>query len=98
MERRWRETDSSWVREELGKLSGRRPVRSVHGYRLGRSAGGEDRASDISEVTDMSIWQGGRVVHAVAGQFASKKADIADRILKEINERLGFLNNVGLDT
>ncbi len=98
MERRWKETDSAWLKEELGRFQNTTECESCHGKRLKPEAlAVKIRGLDISEVADMSIaaaadWFGGLDRHLTA-----KQRDIAQRILKEINERLGFLRNVGLD-
>jgi excinuclease ABC subunit A len=98
IERRWRETDSQWVREELSRYQSDHPCATCHGKRLKPQAlavkvGG----LDISEVADMSIRRANVWFEEVAGGFTPKQAEIAARILKEIRERLRFLVDVGLD-
>ncbi len=94
--RRWRETESSAVREELGKYMSRRPCPSCHGTRLRREAlhvkvGGVG----ISEVEH---WPLSRALeHFTALRLDGAKAQIAERVLWEIVNRLRFLVNVGLD-
>src|SRR5712692_7743915 len=94
MERRYRETDSAWVREELGRYQSAKTCEVCQGARLKPEALAVKIAGKtISEVAELSI-------SAAAEWFAalsSKHREIAARILKEINERLGFLKNVGLD-
>ena len=98
MERRWRETDSAWVREELSKYQSARPCETCRGDRLKPEALAVkiDRLN-ISEIARLSIAQAGAWFGALEAKLTAKQREIAARILKEINERLGFLNNVGLD-
>ncbi len=98
MERRWRETDSSWVREELGRFQTITNCDTCSGHRLKPEALAVKIAGlHIAEVTGMSIaaaasWFAGLERHLNAFQRR-----VARRILREINERLGFLVNVGLE-
>ncbi|HJT06393.1 MAG TPA: excinuclease ABC subunit UvrA [Stellaceae bacterium] len=98
MERRWKETDSAWLKEELGRYQNTTECESCHGKRLKPEAlAVKIRGLNISEVAEFSIaaaaeWFGGLNQH-----LTPKQQDIAERILKEINERLGFLRNVGLE-
>ncbi|MCC7274181.1 MAG: excinuclease ABC subunit UvrA, partial [Alphaproteobacteria bacterium] len=98
MERRWKETDSAWVREELGRYHNSRPCEVCHGQRLKPEALSVkvDRRN-ISEVAELSIAEAARWFTALRDTLSPKHREIAERILKEINERLGFLVNVGLD-
>ncbi len=99
MERRFRETDSAWVREELGRYQNVADLRSLRRRPAeARGAGGQDRADEHQ--------RGGRACRSSAAcdWFAAldetltpSQREIAARILKEINERLGFLRNVGLE-
>ncbi|MGE3064464.1 MAG: excinuclease ABC subunit UvrA [Hyphomicrobiaceae bacterium] len=98
IERRWRETDSEWVREELSRYQGAHPCDACGGYRLKPQAlavkvGGKH----IGEVCDLSIRAANEWFAALPKTFTKKQSDIATRILKEIRERLQFLNDVGLD-
>ncbi|PPB81726.1 excinuclease ABC subunit A [Albidovulum inexpectatum] len=98
MERRWRETDSAWVREEFERYQNNRPCGACGGYRLRPEAlavkiGG----LHIGEVVQMSIRQAHDWIATVPGHLTRQKNEIAQMILKEISERLGFLVNVGLD-
>lgn len=96
LERRWRETESDWMREELSKYQTTTPCQVCGGYRLKPEALCVKIAGkSIGQVTELSI-------EDAAGWFANlhlnqKQQDIANRILKEINSRLLFLVNVGLD-
>ncbi len=98
MDRRWRETDSAWVREELGRFQSTSPCEACGGDRLKPEALAVKIAGlNIAEVSRMSIAQAGVWFGEIETRLTRKQRDIAHRILKEINERLGFLNNVGLD-
>ncbi len=97
MDRRYRETDSEWVREELGKYQNRRACDSCGGYRLKEEAL-VVKIDDlhIGRVSEMSIGEADAWFRALPDLLSTKQGEIAERILKEIQERLGFLNNVGL--
>jgi excinuclease ABC subunit A len=98
MERRWKETDSAWLKEELGRYQGTQACETCHGRRLKPEAlAVKIDKRDIAEVADMSIAAAVDWFGALDGHLTSKQRDIAQRILKEIKERLGFLRNVGLD-
>ena len=98
MERRFRETDSSWVRDELGQYQASAPCESCGGQRLRPEAlAVKIQGLTISQVTDYSIGQALDWFTNLTETLGKKESDIAARILKEINERLGFLNNVGLE-
>jgi len=98
MERRYRETDSAWIREEFERYQNNRPCGACGGYRLKPEAlavkvGG----LHVGQVVQMSIREALDWVEAVPGQLGQQRNEIARAILKEIRERLGFLVNVGLD-
>ncbi|MEO8557558.1 MAG: excinuclease ABC subunit UvrA [Rhodospirillales bacterium] len=98
MDRRFRETDSSWVREELERYQSVTECEACHGARLKPEAlAVKIGAKNISEVTAFSIADAVEWFLAVPKKLTAKQREIAARILKEVNERLGFLNNVGLD-
>jgi excinuclease ABC subunit A len=98
MERRFRETDSSWVREELSRFQATSPCEACNGLRLKPEAlAVKINGLNVAQVTDFSILQAAEWFTALGGKLTSKQRDIAQRILKEINERLGFLNSVGLE-
>ncbi len=98
MERRFRETESSWVREELAKYQSIHPCDACSGYRLKAEAlAVKIRDLHIGEVARMSIAQAVLWFGALDQHLSEKDREIASRILKEINERLGFLDNVGLE-
>jgi excinuclease ABC subunit A len=98
MERRYRETDSSWVREELGRYQAARTCEVCDGARLKPEALAVKIAGkSISEATALSILDAVDWFAAVDETLTPAQSEIAQRILKEINERLGFLKNVGLE-
>ncbi|MDJ0929610.1 excinuclease ABC subunit UvrA [Breoghania sp.] len=98
IERRWRETESNWVREELSRYQSDRPCESCGGYRLKPEALAVKIAGKhIGQVTEMSIKKAAEWFEALPAQLNAKQSEIAPRILKEIRERLKFLNDVGLE-
>ncbi len=98
MERRWKETDSAWVREELGRFQTVVPCERCNGQRLKPEAlAVKVREKTISEVSDLSIAHARDWFAALDETLSEKDSTIAYRILKEINERLGFLVDVGLE-
>ncbi|MDJ0968862.1 MAG: excinuclease ABC subunit UvrA [Kiloniellales bacterium] len=97
MERRWIETDSDWVRDELSKYQATKPCEACGGARLKPEALAVKIAKlHISEVAEMSVAEAGDWFEGVPEHLTPKRQEIAQRILKEINERLGFLRSVGL--
>ncbi|NUH64551.1 excinuclease ABC subunit UvrA [Sulfitobacter sp. S0837] len=106
MKRRYRETDSNWVREEFERYQNNRPCGTCKGYRLrpealavkiGPADGGEDELLHVGKVVEMSIREAYAWCKSVPEHLTEQKNEIARAILKEIRERLGFLNNVGLE-
>ncbi len=98
MERRYRETDSAWSREEMERYQNNRPCGTCHGFRLKPEAlavkiGGRH----VGEVVRLSIREALAWVETVPEALTAQRNEIARAILKEIRERLGFLVNVGLD-
>ncbi len=98
MERRYRETDSAWIREEFERYQNNRSCGMCGGYRLRPEAlavriGG----LHVGQVVQMSIKQAYDWIGAVPESLSDQRNEIARAILKEIRERLGFLNNVGLE-
>ena len=98
LERRWRETDSAWVREEMARYQSETPCEACGGKRLKPEAlavkvGGED----IADISGLSISKAFLWFSTLSGSLTDKQMEIARRILKEITDRLRFLNNVGLD-
>ena len=97
LDRRWKETDSSWVREELERFQHESKCEVCGGARLKPEAlavkiGG----LHISQVTEFSIGDAVKWFLDLPPKLTAEQREIAERILKEINERLGFLDNVGL--
>ena len=103
MERRYRETDSNWIREEFERYQNNRSCHACGGYRLRDEAlavkigAPEDDLLHIGQVVQMSIREAFDWCNEVPQHLSSQKNEIARAILKEIRERLGFLNNVGLE-
>ncbi len=98
LERRWRETDSAWVREELGRYQTETPCEVCNGQRLKPEAlAVKVDARSIAEISALSIRMAREWFGALEGKLTPKQLEIARRILKEINDRLRFLNDVGLD-
>ncbi|MGA9657606.1 MAG: excinuclease ABC subunit UvrA [Asticcacaulis sp.] len=98
MERRWRETDSSWVREDLARYQSETPCEACGGARLKPEAlavkiGGQN----ISQVSGLSIRKAHDWFSTIEDTLTNQQLEIARRILKEIKDRLRFLNDVGLD-
>jgi excinuclease ABC subunit A len=98
IERRWRETESSWVRDELSRFQSDQPCEACAGYRLKPQAlAVKIDGLHIGQVSDMSIREACHWFDTLPARLTPKQNEIAERILKEIRERLNFLNNVGLD-
>jgi excinuclease ABC subunit A len=98
LERRYRETDSDWAREEIGRYFTDVPCEACQGYRLKPEAlcvkiGGKH----IGEVSDMSVKGAAHWFTELPQRLTSKQNEIAVRVLKEIRERLRFLVDVGLE-
>ncbi len=96
--RRWKETDSEWVREELSRYQSAHPCEACHGYRLKPQAlavkvGGKH----VGDVSNMSIRAANIWFEDLPKTFTKQQTEIATRILKEIRDRLKFLVDVGLD-
>ena len=99
IERRWRETESSWVREELSRFQSDQPCEACAGYRL------KPQALAV-KIDRLHIGAGRPTCRSARPAIGSRRSppssrpkqnEIAERILKEIRERLNFLNDVGLD-
>lgn len=98
LERRWKETDSAWSREEIERFMSSTPCPACKGFRLKPEAlAVKVGMKHIGEITSMSIRNADQWFRDVDGTFNDKQREIAARILKEIRERLEFLNDVGLD-
>lgn len=98
MERRFLETESAASREDLSHYQSAAPCTFCHGKRLKPEAlAVKVCGKDIMEVSDFSIKKALKWFAGVEAQLSVQKAQIAHKILKEIIERLNFLNNVGLE-
>jgi excinuclease ABC subunit A len=98
MSRRWRETDSQWARDELSKYQMVSNCPTCSGKRLKPEAlAVKVDGCDISQITDLSIAKAGDWFLALEEKLNEKETEIARRILREINDRLRFLRDVGLD-
>ncbi|MGO3930087.1 excinuclease ABC subunit UvrA [Rhodopseudomonas pseudopalustris] len=98
IERRFRETESEWAREELGKYFSDVPCDACHGHRLKPEAlcvkiGGKH----IGDISELSVRRAGEWFEAVPASLNKQQNEIATRILKEIRDRLSFLLDVGLN-
>jgi len=98
LERRFRETESEWAREEIARYFTDVPCEACKGYRLKPEAlcvkiGG----LNIGEVSDMSVKGAAAWFAGLPEKLTAKQNEIAGRILKEIRARLKFLVDVGLD-
>jgi excinuclease ABC subunit A len=98
IERRYRETESEWAREELGKYFADVPCAACNGYRLKPEAlcvkiGGKH----IGEISELSVKRAGEWFAGVPEMLNTQQNEIAIRVLKEIRERLSFLLDVGLN-
>ena len=98
LERRWKETESAWMREEIERFMSSTPCPACNGFRLKPEALAVKIAGKhIGEVTELSIRKANRWFEELPHSLNAKQNEIAVRILKEIRERLRFLNDVGLD-
>lgn len=98
LQRRWRETDSTWVREDLARFQSSQPCDVCHGKRLKPEALAVKVAEhDISDAGEKSIKDARDWFATIEATLSPKEQEIARRILKEIRDRLKFLVDVGLD-
>ena len=98
LERRLRETDSAWVREEMSRYQAEKPCSTCAGARLKPEAlsvrvGGKH----IAAASELSIRAAMEWFSGVLPTLTPQRAEIAGRILREISDRLRFLVDVGLD-
>jgi excinuclease ABC subunit A len=98
LERRWRETENDWAREEIARYFTDVPCAACNGFRLKPEALcvkiGEKH---IGEVADLSVKRAGEWFTELPDRLTPKQNEIAVRVLKEIRERLKFLVDVGLE-
>ena len=98
LERRYKETESDWSREEISRFMSATPCSDCEGHRLKPEALAVRIAGmHIGRVTEKSVADAGRWFEALPGELTPKQNEIAARILKEIRDRLRFLSDVGLD-
>ena len=98
LERRWKETESAWMREEIERFMSATPCPVCKGYRLKpESLAVKIAGKHIGEVTELSIRSADRWFTDLPPHLNDQQNEIAVRVLKEIRERLRFLNDVGLD-
>ena len=98
LQRRWRETESAWMREELEKYQTSQPCEACNGHRLKPEAlAVKVGKKNIAEVSELSISDAAAWFVAFGKTATDKQMEIGRRILREIDDRLHFLNNVGLD-
>ncbi len=100
MTRRYRETDSQLVREDLARYRSTQPCTDCHGTRLKRDArhvriGEGAQARAIYEISHATLGEAQHYFQSL--QLKGAKADIADKVVREIASRLKFLNDVGLN-
>ncbi|HEY5795317.1 MAG TPA: excinuclease ABC subunit UvrA, partial [Bosea sp. (in: a-proteobacteria)] len=98
MERRWKETESDWAREEIGRFMSETPCKACDGYRLKPEAlAVKIDGRHIGEISRLSVKDALAWVSALPSKLSKKQNEIAPRILKEIRDRLTFLLDVGLE-
>jgi len=98
LNRRMLQTESAWMREELSKYQSAAPCETCHGARLRpEPLAVKIAGEDISQSTRRSVRHALEWFSTLEDKLNPQQREIARAILKEINERLGFLNNVGLD-
>jgi excinuclease ABC subunit A len=98
LERRYKETDSDWAREEIARYFTDVPCAACNGYRLKPEALCVKIAGlHIGEVSDMSVKKAAAWFNDLPQKLNAKQNEIAVRVLKEIRERLRFLVDVGLE-
>jgi excinuclease ABC subunit A len=98
LERRYKETDSEWAREEIARYFTDVPCEACHGYRLKPEALCVKIAErHIGEISDLSVKSAAHWFEDLPQKLNAKQNEIAGRILKEIRARLKFLVDVGLE-
>ena len=98
IERRWRETDSEWMREELSRYQSDHPCEACSGFRLKPQAlAVKIDGLHIGQVSQFSIAEADHWYGQLDAKLTAKQKEIAARIFKEIRERLRFLVDVGLN-
>ena len=98
MERRWNESDSDWVRQELDEYKAEAPCDACNGYRLRQETLAIKIAGrNIGEISAMSIRDADKWFKNLPNELGDKHNKIAAKIIKEVGDRLGFLMDVGLE-
>ena len=98
LERRYKETESEWSREEIQRYMTATPCEACHGYRLKPEAlAVKIDGQHIGEVSQLSVNAAIEWAKGLPEKLDAKRNEIAQRILKEIGDRLTFLRDVGLD-
>jgi len=98
LERRWRDTDSNWIREELSRFQKASPCDSCGGKRLKQEALCVKVAdATIADICELSVADALNWFTSLEPKLKEKHRLIAEKVLRELIERLGFLNGVGLE-
>ena len=98
LDRRWRDTDSQWMRDELSRFQSAAPCETCNGARLKPEALAVKIAGEtIADAVRRPVGDAFRWAKVLPAKLGDQQNQIAERILKEIVERLGFLDNVGLE-
>jgi excinuclease ABC subunit A len=98
LERRYKETESEWSREEIQRYMSATPCEACHGFRLKPEAlAVKIDGQHIGEVSLLSVSAAIAWTQSLPAKLDAKRNEIAQRILKEIGDRLVFLRDVGLD-
>src|SRR5579872_3460004 len=98
LDRRYRETESEWSREEIQRYMTATPCEACHGFRLKPEAlAVKIDGQHIGEVSLLSVKAATEWAKNLPGKLDAKRNEIAQRVLKEIVDRLTFLSDVGLD-
>ncbi len=98
LDRRYHETESEWARDDIARFMTATPCKACKGYRLKPEAlAVKIEHKHIGEVSELSVREARSWFGALPEKLDEKRAEISRRILKEINDRLTFLIDVGLD-
>ncbi|GAB4162944.1 MAG: excinuclease ABC subunit UvrA [Rickettsiaceae bacterium] len=98
LQEKYRKTEAAWMREELGRFMSKHNCSACNGYRLKQeSLCVKIDNLNIGEVAQKTIYEAQAWFNDIDSKLDQKQRLIAQRIIKEIQERLKFLNNVGLD-
>jgi excinuclease ABC subunit A len=98
LERRYKETESAGMREEIERYMSSAPCLACHGYRLKPEAlAVKIDGLHVGQVSEMSIRAAAEWFTGLPKRLTAQQNQIGERVFKEIRERLGFLNDVGLD-